>query len=117
MCYVVGVLLLFAGLIIGRTWNSTWPIVIGGFGGVMLWFSALLALVLLQVRDVRRVRSLGGLVCTECLYDISTLPASGNCPECGTRYTKTDVIRQWRNADRSYQAKMMYAQEEDDGGA
>ncbi len=113
-CYVLGMGLLFAGLAGGRILSATWLMVLGGFGGVVVWFSALVGLVLLQQRDIQRVRMLGGQVCTDCLYDLSASPSEGNCPECGMPYTKAGVVRRWRTADRSYQAKKLYTLEEAD---
>lgn len=108
LCYATGIVLIFTGLALGRIWNTPWLIAPFGFGGVALWFSGLLAAGLLGQRDIRRVRSLGGQVCTMCLYDLAALPTSGHCPECGTPYNKPDVVRQWRQADRSYQAAKLY---------
>lgn len=59
-------------------------------------------------RDFALARRLRGQLCPTCMYDLTDLPASGNCPECGAPYTKAEIVRQWRNADRSYQAKKVY---------
>lgn len=70
-------------------------------------------LIYLNKRDVAVVRRLRGHVCTECLYDLSTSPERGNCPECGITYTKADIVRQWRDTENSYQAKKFYSLDED----
>ncbi len=74
--------------------------------GVMVAGAATTVIIAVRIRA--RVRALGGQICPNCLYELNTLPAEGTCPECGTPYTKPDIIRQWRDADRSYQAKKLY---------
>lgn len=37
-----------------------------------------------------------GCVCPRCLHPLSTLPPSGQCPECGTAYSFEAVRRLWR---------------------
>lgn len=83
---------------------------------VLLFFGGLILPIALWQRDLRRVRTCHGQACLHCLYDLRSLPAEGCCPECGTPYTKADVVRQWRHADRSYQAKKVYTLDEDTSG-
>lgn len=83
---------------------------------VLLFFGGLMLPIALWQRDLRRVRTCQGQACLHCLYDLRSLPAEGHCPECGAPYTKADVVRQWRHADRSYQAKKLYTLDEEQSG-
>ena len=74
-------------------------IMIAGFGTTIY----------LNARDFARARRLRGQVCIECLYDLSALPAKGNCPECGVAYSKAEVVRRWHNIENSEKAKQLYA--------
>lgn len=38
-----------------------------------------------------------GFICPRCHYALTTLPDVGLCPECGTSYTRSDVVVLWEN--------------------
>ncbi|MBX3357678.1 MAG: hypothetical protein KF745_04540 [Phycisphaeraceae bacterium] len=40
----------------------------------------------------------GGFVCPRCHYTLSALPDAGECPECGTSYTREGVVALWERA-------------------
>ncbi|MGD1917358.1 MAG: hypothetical protein ACFCBV_14385 [Phycisphaerales bacterium] len=84
-------------------------------GAVLGSLATIGLLMYLNSRDILRVRRLRGHVCTMCLYDLSALPASGRCPECGVEYTKADIMSQWRKADSLSKDETLYSLE--DGGS
>ncbi len=73
-----------------RVWGTVgciaWPCIVGG---------ACLLIRVRLIRIVRRVDRCGGLACTKCMYDLSSLPDHGACPECGEAYTHESVRVQW----------------------
>lgn len=63
------------------------------------WYAFMLAIALnIRSRSVarRRAKKAELHACTTCLADLRSSPASGNCPECGTAYTKRSLERTWR---------------------
>jgi len=54
-----------------------------------------------QRRAFARVKKLGCLVCTECEYALTELPAAGICPECGAAYTHDECRTKWKQASRT----------------
>ncbi|MDX2148732.1 MAG: hypothetical protein SFZ23_14560 [Planctomycetota bacterium] len=34
-------------------------------------------------------------ICTICHYKLRDLPDAGRCPECGTEYTRNDLVAKW----------------------
>ena len=49
-------------------------------------------------RDVEKMRWLEARdfeVCIECGYELSGLPGEGNCPECGSPYTREQLKQLW----------------------
>ncbi|MFG0259315.1 MAG: hypothetical protein ACF8LK_03100 [Phycisphaerales bacterium JB041] len=49
----------------------------------------------LQRRLGRQWRRAGGRLCTWCAYDLSSLDASGTCPECGNAYDLEQDAATW----------------------
>jgi hypothetical protein len=92
------------------------PMVLAAAAAVGLLVAGVAMSSMATVRIRARVRRLHGQACPNCVYDLSTLPAEGTCPECGVRYTRAEIVRQWRDADRSYQAKKLYRNEEEASG-
>ncbi len=90
------------------------PMALLAIGAVGLMIAGVATSALATSRIRSRVRRLRGRACPNCLYDLSASRPEGNCPECGIAYTKVDIVRQWRNADRSYQAKKLYTLNEAD---
>lgn len=39
-----------------------------------------------------------GFVCLRCHYPLTSLPDDGQCPECGTLYTREQTVRAWKDA-------------------
>ncbi|GMV70989.1 MAG: hypothetical protein AMXMBFR77_08280 [Phycisphaerales bacterium] len=50
---------------------------------------------LAQLSLVRDVRAAKGRLCSRCCYDLTGLPDSGSCPECGTSYDPDTLKRYW----------------------
>lgn len=59
----------------------------------VLVFSAITVFRFCRIRRDAKVR--GGRICTKCLYDLSTSPPDGKCPECGEKYTHDDLLGYW----------------------
>ena len=54
---------------------------------VAMPFVVIQPLWLLRTRSIRRaLLASNGRLCVHCAYDVSTLPPSGTCPECGKPY-------------------------------
>jgi len=66
-----------------------------------LFIPMLITLKLFEHQARKRARALGGRVCLWCLYDLSTSPRDGKCPECGEKYTHDDLLEYWgvRNSE------------------
>ena len=60
-----------------------------------LFVPMLITLAMFVHRARKRARSLRGRVCLSCLYDLSTSPRDGKCPECGEKYTHDDLLEYW----------------------
>ncbi len=76
------------------------------YGALMLVavpFVIIWPLWMLRTRHIRRalVRS-NGQLCTHCAYDVSSLPASGICPECGGAYDVEKDKPLWEAVGVSY---------------
>lgn len=39
-----------------------------------------------------------GFVCLRCHYPLTSLPDDGQCPECGTLYTRQNTVHAWKHA-------------------
>jgi uncharacterized paraquat-inducible protein A len=71
------------------------PVMMLGSGGVAAIGNKL-------AQRARRKRSFAlltphqGLVCPRCHYSLASSPEQGECPECGTRYTRAEVLKLWR---------------------
>ncbi|MFI4915537.1 MAG: hypothetical protein ACIAS6_03385 [Phycisphaerales bacterium JB060] len=95
----VSILASFIGLVVSNRFG--WPPATSTLGMIAM-------ITVFTQRDIRRARQFRGQLCPHCMYDLTSSPAIGQCPECGAHYTKEDIVRQWRTADRSYQAKKLY---------
>jgi hypothetical protein len=66
-------------------------------------------LFILTLRARARIRKMLAphecFVCLRCHYPLSTLAEHGQCPECGTFYLKSEVVRAWRVAFHIRRAK------------
>ena len=50
-------------------------------------------------RHIRKLLApLHGFVCLRCHYPLTALPDTGQCPECGTLYTREQTVRAWKDA-------------------
>lgn len=47
----------------------------------------------------------GGFVCLRCHYPLRRLPDNGVCPECGTQYTRPQVVELW---ERTYRLRQRF---------
>jgi rubrerythrin len=43
----------------------------------------------------REIVRQNGMICFECGYCLTNLPDEHKCPECGTSYSKADLLRRW----------------------
>lgn len=41
-----------------------------------------------------------GFVCLRCHYPLTSLSDEGQCPECGTLYTREQTVRAWKEASK-----------------
>jgi uncharacterized paraquat-inducible protein A len=85
--------LLAVGVSVGPMIDTVGPVAFVGLLAVLAfyvwWFR-----VLLKTR--KRVLDAGGVACERCLFDLSSLPQVGRCPECGTEYERERLVRMWR---------------------
>jgi hypothetical protein len=54
----------------------------------------------------------GAFVCPRCHYSLRRLPDQGSCPECGTNYTRAQVVAMW---ERHFRLHGRYARVSGDG--
>lgn len=41
-----------------------------------------------------------GIACLRCAYSLRSLPRTGQCPECGLHYERSEIIKTWRDVIR-----------------
>ncbi|TVQ81292.1 MAG: hypothetical protein EA380_02090 [Phycisphaeraceae bacterium] len=66
------------------------------------WILVFSAIIVFRFRRIcRDAKVRGGRICLKCLYDLSTSPRDGKCPECGEKYTHEDLLEYWgvRNSE------------------
>ena len=89
---VYSLVLLKAGKLPGPSWLTSlgfyMPIYITIGVGAITWR-----------RIIRRVRAAGGYACSNCLYDVSSLPDAEGCPECGYPGNAERMRQQWRRSN------------------
>lgn len=72
------------------------------FGVVLLvWMAATMGLVIwrewfVRFRFLPHLRTTAFLLCPRCHYVLTGAPEQGQCPECGTFYTHSEVASMWR---------------------
>jgi len=115
--FFAGLVLCIAGALAGLIVSVRlgWPPLTSTLGMVGM-ITCVVVLGVRTQRDFALARRLRGQLCPTCMYDVTDLSDRGNCPECGMPYTKDQIVRQWRNADRSYQAKKLYTLDKDSSG-
>ncbi|MBY0312287.1 MAG: hypothetical protein K2W85_09480 [Phycisphaerales bacterium] len=96
--------LVFVGLCVSFLLMMVMPLVIPGFSvglGIVVWLIALLVLVVVRGLYLRfwfqpYLKTVGCLLCPRCHFVLQGTPEHGQCPECGTFYTHSEVVRMWR---------------------
>jgi len=63
-----------------------------------LWFAAALIMIRGRQRIRRAVTATSGRSCTACIYDLSGLDYTGNCPECGHTFDTSADLTSWARA-------------------